>query len=335
MRKRATLPCALAATLATTLAACDGDPPPPASDAGPSASTTATPAPTASAPPEPAPPPARPPLRCAPEMVNVDGRFCVDRWEASLVDKKTRTPLSPYYPPKRRLAVELFERWEQERQTIGSEEARAMELPPLPEWQREREPEPMAISKGGVVPSGYVSGEAAALACTNAGKRLCHYDEWVTACQGEAKQQFPYGDTYQQGTCNIFRPAHPALVLHDNPSVGHHDPRLNLVAHKGDPLLRRTGATRACASRWGDDAILDMNGNLDEWVEDEKGRFAGGFYARSKKDGCQSVVTAHGKTYFDYSTGVRCCWSPEDPAAHPAGDAGAPDASAPDAGDGG
>ena len=58
---------------------------------------------------------------------------------------------------------------------------------------------------------------------------------------------------------------------------------------------------------WGDDYIADMNGNIDEWVEDEKGRFDGGFFSRSKKDGCKSTVGAHGKTYFDYSTGVRCC----------------------------
>jgi hypothetical protein len=329
--------------MAAALAACGEEKPPAPADAGPPASATvATPEPPPSATAPPPPPP--PPLRCAAEMVNVDGRFCVDRWEASLVDKKTKAALSPYYPPQKRRAVEIFETWDRDRQTIGSEEARAMELPPLPDWQRQRDPEPVAVSKGDVVPSGYVSGQMAALACKNAGKRLCRYDEWVTACEGEAKQQFPYGDTYKQGACNIFRPMHPAIVLHDDPSVGHLDPRLNLVTYKGDPLLRKTGATRACASKWGDDAIFDMNGNLDEWVEDEKGRFAGGFYSRSKKDGCQSVVTAHVSSYFDYSTGVRCCWSPEgsdaqpgaaaERAGAPAGDAGASpgDAGAPDGG---
>jgi formylglycine-generating enzyme required for sulfatase activity len=244
-------------------------------------------------------------------MVAVEGRFCVDRWEASLIDKQTQAAISPYYPPKRKRAVELYETWDKQRLEVGSEEARATPLPALPAWQRERDPEPMAVSKGGVVPNAYLSGETAELACKNAGKRLCRYDEWVTACQGEARQQFPYGAEYKQGACNIFRPAHPALVLHDDPSVGHLDPRLNLVKDKGDPLLRRTGATKTCASKWGDDAIFDMNGNLDEWVEDEKGRFAGGFFSRSKKDGCQSVVTAHGRTYLDYSLGVRCCWSPD------------------------
>ena len=26
--------------------------------------------------------------------------FCIDRWEASLIDRKSRRPLSPYYPPQ-------------------------------------------------------------------------------------------------------------------------------------------------------------------------------------------------------------------------------------------
>ena len=162
-------------------------------------------------------------------------------------------------------------------------------------------------------PSGYVSGVQADRACKNAEKRLCTNDEWVTACQGAAKRQFPYGDTYKQGACNIFRAKHPASVLHDNPSIGHLDPRLNLVREGADPLLRPTGGTPTCKSEWGGDAAWDMNGNLDEWVEDEKGRFNGGFFSRSKKDGCLSTVGAHPKNYFDYSTGVRCCRDPDAP----------------------
>jgi formylglycine-generating enzyme required for sulfatase activity len=170
----------------------------------------------------------------------------------------------------------------------------------------------MAVSRAGVVPNGYVSGLVAARACKNAGKRLCRHDEWVLACEGEKKQRFPYGTEYKQGACNIFRAMHPAMELHDDATTGHHDPRLNLVKEKsGDPLLRRTGATAACKSVWGDDAIWDMNGNLDEWVEDEHGRFDGGFFSRSKRDGCESSVGAHKNDYFDYSTGVRCCASPE------------------------
>ena len=171
---------------------------------------------------------------------------------------------------------------------------------------------PLAISRAGVVPNGYLTGVVAAAACKNANKRLCTWDEWRTACRGEADLQFPYGDHYEQGACNIFRRLHPAMELHDNPAIGHTDPRLNLVKDGADPLLRRTGATPRCKSEWDGDAAWDMNGNLDEWIEDDKGRFVGGFFSRSKRDGCESSVGAHPVTYFDYSTGVRCCRSPDD-----------------------
>ncbi|HSN96936.1 MAG TPA: SUMF1/EgtB/PvdO family nonheme iron enzyme, partial [Candidatus Nanopelagicales bacterium] len=151
------------------------------------------------------------------------------------------------------------------------------------------------------------SGELAALACKNAGKRLCSLDEWRTACMGEQGLKYPYGPKYEAGRCNVFRETHPALVLHDDMTRGHSDPRLNMVRHGGRPLLRRTGETASCMSAWEGDAVADMVGNLDEWVADEEGTFAGGFYSRSTRDGCKATVTAHTFDYFDYSTGVRCC----------------------------
>lgn len=290
---------------------------------------------SASAPP-PAPPPP-PKIHCPKGMMDVGEKFCVDKWEAQIIDKATHTPLSPYYPPDRKLAIELAATWETERETMGDEKAKAVPIPDLPQFQRDNDFEPMAISRAGVLPNGYLSGVMAARACENAGKRICRYDEWRTACEGEEKRQFPYGITYVQGACNIFREAHPGAVLHDNAAIGHLDPRLNLVLGKeGDPLLRLTGQTPRCKSEWGGDAAYDMNGNLDEWVLDTdrepdpktgwKGRMVGGFFSRSKKDGCASSITAHPKGYLDYSTGTRCCWSPDDI------DAGAPTVVLTDAG---
>ncbi|EYF01526.1 SUMF1/EgtB/PvdO family nonheme iron enzyme [Chondromyces apiculatus] len=257
---------------------------------------------------EPLPPPPPPPeRRCPPEMVRVARSFCVDRYEATLVDVDTGAALSPYYPPSRRHATSIEKLWQTQRLEMGNEEAQAMPLPPLPAHQRQREVEPRAVSRGNVVPQGYTSGEKAALACKNAGKRLCAIEEWRTACMGEQAQQFPYGPKFQGGKCNVFRETHPALVLHDDMTRGHSDPRLNQVRHKGRPLLRRTGETSTCMSTWEGDAVADMVGNLDEWVADDEGTFVGGFYARSTRDGCMSAVTAHTFDYFDYSTGIRCC----------------------------
>jgi formylglycine-generating enzyme required for sulfatase activity len=283
-------------------------------------------------------------------MMRVDNRFCVDRWEASLVDRATGTPLSPFYPPDRRLALQIAATWEHDHTEVGSEDARRMPVPELPIWQREHDVDPLALTRPGVKPNGYVSSTMAARACENAQKRLCRRDEWVQACEGESARPFPYGERYAQGACNVFRATHPGIVLHDNPSIGHFDPRMNLVTEKdGSPLLRATGATPRCKSEWGDDAAWDMNGNLDEWVSPDEiapdagapasdggasasdggatpsdggapasaagkaphtGLFLGGFFSRSKRDGCLSSVSNHQLTYLDYSTGVRCCWAP-------------------------
>jgi hypothetical protein len=273
----------------------------------PSMSASASPP---AAPPAPPKPPPKPPA-CPKGMLLVDGRVCVDRWEASLIDRTSGQPLSPYYPPQRKLALKLHDEWDERRLTMGSDEARGTPVPELSAWQRENEPVPVAVSKPGVTPNGYLSGTVAKQACENAGKRLCKYDEWRTACEGERRRQFPYGDKYVQGACNVFRSIHPAGELHDDPSMGHLDPRFNLVREKGDPLLRKTGGTPSCASEWGGEALHDMNGNLDEWVDDEHVKFAGGFFSRSKRDGCQSVVANHARDYLDYSLGVRCCADPD------------------------
>jgi hypothetical protein len=55
--------------------------------------------------------------------------------------------------------------------------------------------------------------------------------------------------------------------------------------------------------------VFDMVGNLDEWVEDPEGTFAGGFYSRGTHEGCDAVISSHDFAYFDYSLGTRCCRS--------------------------
>jgi formylglycine-generating enzyme len=242
--------------------------------------------------------------RCPPEMARLGG-YCIDRWEISVVDKTTGEALSPYYPPTPAQVSEVWRGWLIERQQLGDDAARAMPLPPLSELQRHGRFEAKAVSRPGVVPQSYLSQVTARRACENAGKRLCTQGEWLSACKGGAGLKFPYGGAYRQGACNVHRAVHPAAVLHGSPSLGHRDPRLNLV-HEGEaPLLRATGDTPSCVSRWGDERVFDMVGNIDEWVEE--GTFVGGFYARSTTNGCEAKVTVHVPIYYDYSTGARCC----------------------------
>jgi hypothetical protein len=251
-----------------------------------------------------APPPK--PAACPFEMVSVGRRFCIDRFEAMLIDALTGEPISPDYPTTGAAFELAVGEWSTGRERSGNVHARAFPLPRLPLWPGKRT-EPVAVSRFGARPSGFVSGVEAARACENAGKRLCSLQEFTAACRSEEDKSFPYGDDYQDGLCNVNRDDHPAATLHDNPSVGHLDPRLNRVMGKGRPLLQTTGESRVCRSRWGRDGAHDLVGNLDEWVDHGSGAFAGGFYSRNTKAGCDALVATHPRTYFDYSTGVRCC----------------------------
>ncbi|WP_437288064.1 hypothetical protein [Sorangium sp. So ce406] len=255
--------------------------------------------------PAPAPPGAP---ACPADMVAVDGgRFCVDRFEAMLVDGATGQALSPDYPSTPNLLELTLAEWSTGRRRLGDVHARAFPLPLLPGWQRGRATAAVARSRPGARPSGYVTGLVAESACAAAGKRLCSVEEFVTACRGEDDTLYPYGDTFEEGACNVFRAGHPASALHGNASIGHLDPRLNRVRVGREPLLRETGESPRCRSRWGSDAVYDLVGNLDEWVNEPGGAFAGGFYSRSTRAGCEALVTSHPRSYLDYSTGVRCC----------------------------
>jgi hypothetical protein len=321
---RARLLAALLASLGLATLGCRSEKPKPGPDAGPARSVAASSA---------APPPPRllylpdggdlvqnqgqltplpellpnqPPLvstGCPPEMVSIRGQFCIDRFEASLVDARERA-LSPYYPPSHDELLHILSVFRGVTPS-GGRKPPALPLPPA--FSVDGQFEPQARSLASSIPSGYMSGIMARRACQNAGKRLCTPAEWVTACKGQNATKFPYGASYVDGECNVFREAHPAVLLYGDASKNHLDPRLNLTETQSGPLLRRTGASPRCRSEWGPDAAYDMVGNLDEWVDEETGAFQGGFYARSTREGCDARITVHPPQYLDYSLGVRCC----------------------------
>jgi formylglycine-generating enzyme required for sulfatase activity len=208
-------------------------------------------------------------------MASVEGRFCIDRWEASIV---VGTPdgdrlLSPYDTP----------------------ESRGPAAPVL-----------RAISREGLVPQGYVSRDQAARACAGAGKRLCNEGEWVLACRGDPPHAFPYGDAREKGRCNDsgLSPLH--LLYGETPETYRsgpmNDPRLNQQPN----TVARTGAFAGCSNGFG---VYDMVGNLHEWVRSPRPTFRGGYYLDThiNGDGCSYRTTAHASDYHDYSTGFRCC----------------------------
>jgi hypothetical protein len=248
---------------------------------------------------------------CPPDMVRVGEQLCVDRFESTLADADSGTYLSPDYPPTPKSLANTLGEWTARRELTGDIHARAMPLPLVSAWQRGSNPKIVAVNRAAIRPSGYVTGLGARVACEAAGKRLCKLEEWRTACRGEGVTLYPYGTSYVDGACNVNGDAHPAATLHGNASIGHLDPRLNRVEVGGRSLLRPTGSTPTCASHWEGDAIYDMVGNLDEWVDQKGGAFAGGFYARGTTSGCEALVDVHPAPYLDYSTGVRCCKEPE------------------------
>lgn len=215
---------------------------------------------------------ATPTSPCPEEMALVADRFCIDRYEASLEERRDGdwVPASPY-------------------QTIDDRSVRA-------------------TVDAGQVPQGYISGLEAAAACAAAGKRLCTSEEWLTACRGPAQTRFPYGDTQQSGACNDrYAGGHPVVDFFGTgdgvwDGVHMNDPGINQQADTVAP----SGAYPDCVSAWG---VYDMHGNLHEWVADSDGTFRGGFYADAAINGagCTYVTTAHTTTYHDYSTGFRCC----------------------------
>ena len=194
----------------------------------------------------------------------------------------------------------------------------AVELPVIYPYHLDGGWSPRAVSRRSVTPQGYVNKVIARAACAGAGKRLCTEQEWRTACRGQNNTRFPYGDEYRPGVCNINRQAHPAIILH---GVAHdgvlNDPRLNTVGIEGQSLLYQTGgdpdAPVMCRSVWGSDFVYDMVGNIDEWVEGPDPMYLGGFFSRSTKEGCEyrNDRNKHkGPTYYNYSTGFRCCDNP-------------------------
>jgi hypothetical protein len=207
---------------------------------------------------------------CPDGMIPVD-TFCIDQFEASLWlvhDDETTEPWSPYWNP-------------------GAERVRA-------------------VSIGGAVPQGYVSGDQAAEACAEAGKRLCTDTEWLRACQGPDETTYPYGDTLQTGVCNDHRAVHPAVEYFGTSAdwiwseLGH--PCINQLADS----LDLTGQNAGCVSAEG---ALDLMGNLHEWTADPDGTFRGGYYVDTviNGPGCLYRTTAHNVYHWDYSTGFRCC----------------------------
>lgn len=208
---------------------------------------------------------------CPAGMVAV-GTFCIDRFEASLVDVVSGASLSPYWNP-------------------GSAEVRA-------------------VSIAGAVPQAYVSGTQAAAACANAAKRLCTDAEWLEACRGGAAgNTWPYGAARVEGACNDLRAQHPAVTLFGTTDAWIWSYLSHPCLDQIPGSLAAAGSFAACATA---DGVMDLAGNLDEWTADPAGTLRGGDFTMGSLngEGCNSATTAHAAGFSDFATGFRCCADP-------------------------
>jgi formylglycine-generating enzyme len=209
--------------------------------------------------------------RCPKGMALIDGRYCIDRFEASLVDVLTSGEERPHSP------FQLVDG------QIGVR----------------------AVSEPNVYPQGYISAAQAQRACAASGKRLCKIAEWQEACRGPEKHAFGYSDAREPGRCND-NGKNPVRALYgaNYSSWTMNQPALNQL----EGTLAKTGAHEGCTNGYG---VYDMVGNLHEWVADPNGTFFGGYYqdvtSQGHGGGCSYITTAHSARYHDYSTGFRCC----------------------------
>lgn len=206
---------------------------------------------------------------CRPGMVPIEGRFCIDKYEASLM------------------------------QTGGDEEK------PFSPFSTLKGAHVRAVSEPGVMPQGYISRNEAEVACMASGKRLCQVQEWQQACRGPENKKWGYGDDREVGRCNdngknpvmtYFGPRYNASTMNR--------PELNQM----DGTLAKTGERDGCTNGYGvhdmvgnlHEWVADPNGSFYGGYYQDVDTVGHGA-------GCDYRTTAHEARYHDYSTGFRCC----------------------------
>ncbi len=146
--------------------------------------------------------------------------------------------------------------------------------------------------------------------CSERTKRLCSEDEWITACEGEERRAYPYGNEHVEGRCNDDKPWQKVdeSLLAKWPAASAKEQAKTL--YQATP----SGTKRKCVSAAG---AHDMTGNVEEWVVRTRehanawpyllvGCYWSGCYGGGKPT-CHSTNDAHGPDFRFYETGFRCC----------------------------
>ncbi len=131
-------------------------------------------------------------------------------------------------------------------------------------------------NRRGVEPQVDVSWVEAKMYCIDAGKRLCSTNEWISACNNNARSMYPYGDSYDPQRCATE-----------------------------EKTVVKSGAKEMCAA----EGVADMVGNAWEWVEEKQDDYVrafGGSYRYGKDAHCRLKFEGTVATRSN-ETGFRCC----------------------------
>lgn len=146
--------------------------------------------------------------------------------------------------------------------------------------------------------------------CQERGKRLCTETEWMRACQGTRKYNWPYGPTYERHRCTDDKtwkmPNWKLISSYPSPEGAAEIERL----YQADPSGSRTG----CVS---EDGVYDLTGNVVEWVArsypnrtNYKHVMKGCYWVGCSEitpPNCAYINMAHAGTFRSYEAGFRCC----------------------------
>jgi formylglycine-generating enzyme required for sulfatase activity len=140
-------------------------------------------------------------------------------------------------------------------------------------------------------PVNCIDHDGAAALCSHLGGRLCTSGEWLSACRGMDARAFPYGNEFQPSRCHVGSYEHPG---------------------PGGRSTVPVGSAPECEGGLG--GVLDLGGNVSEWVADCKGdycKFRGAAYVGNEPveyfAGCGDVCSGNDKGLKSGTVGVRCC----------------------------
>ncbi|MFO0547180.1 MAG: SUMF1/EgtB/PvdO family nonheme iron enzyme [Polyangiaceae bacterium] len=242
---------------------------------------------------------------CPADMVLVTGLFCPE------VEERCKVHTREWDETEKKRAADKAAGKELD---VSHVSERCLRYEPSKCLSHERRPMRFCIdkyewpNKAGEKPAFMVTWGQAKDACSKANKRLCTADEFTFACEGEEISPYSYGLERDKTACNIdkpyvtpkFKPPPYDICLKSTKCKAHMD-----ELDQREPAGSRPG----CGSPFG---AMDLNGNVNEWVERPKERapwrsgLKGGWWGPSRAR-CRPMVTAHNENYVGYEVGFRCC----------------------------